>query len=55
MQRLQPRPPPTAGAQADGNENRSGEMQMKSAKEPKRGERTAQGHELIDGKDGTSA
>lgn len=42
-------------AQADGNENRSGKMQMKSAKELKGGETISQGNELIDCKDGTSA
>lgn len=42
-------------AQAEGNENRSGEMQMKSAKELKGEETISQGNELIDCKDGTSA
>lgn len=42
-------------AQADENENRSEEMQMKSAKELKGKETISQGNELIDCKDGTSA
>lgn len=42
-------------AEADGNVNRSGEMQMKSAKELKGDETISQGNELIDCRDGTSA